>query len=40
MQPVDYEYSQQEVKILPETGECIFDMSKYGARLSPLPFVS
>ena len=40
MQHADDEESQQSVKILRETGECLFDLSKNGARLRPLSFGS
>ena len=38
--PADNEESQQAVQLSCETGECIFDLSKNGARLRPLEFVS
>ena len=36
MHPAGDEESQQEVKLLHETGECLFDMSKNGSILRPL----
>ena len=36
MHPAGDEESQQEVKLLHETGEFLFDMSKNGSILRPL----
>lgn len=40
MQPADDEESQRATKLLLETGECIFDLCKNGARLRPIAFGS
>ena len=38
MYPADDEESQRLVKLLRETGKCLFDLSKNGASLMPLAF--
>ena len=40
MQTADDDESQQAIKLLRETGESIFDLSKNGALLRPLAFGS
>lgn len=40
MQPADDEESQEAIKILLETGECLFDLSPNGPRLRPVAFGS
>ena len=40
MQPADNDKSQCAMSILRETIECLFDLSKNGARLKPIAFGS
>ena len=40
MQPADDKESMRASKILTTTGECLFDLSKHGARLKPIDFGS
>ena len=40
MQPADDEESQESTAHLRNTGECLFDFSKHGARLKPVAFES
>jgi hypothetical protein len=40
MQPADDEESVRATKLLKKTGECLFDLSKNGARLRPIAFGS
>ena len=40
MQPADDDESVAATKILLETGECLFDLAKKGARLRPIGFGS
>ena len=38
MQPADNKESQKSTTHLKNTGECLFDLSKHGARLKSLAF--
>ena len=40
MQPTDYKESQKATSHLKTTGECLFGLSKHGARLKPVAFGS
>ena len=39
-QPADDDESTKTATILKETGKCLFDLTKYGARLIPVAFGS
>ena len=40
MKPADNKESMRASKVLTTTGECLFDLSKHGARLKPIAFRS
>ena len=40
MKPADNKESMRASKVLTTTGECLFDLSKHGARLKPIAFGS